>query len=619
MGTGLKGLAALSVPSTVRGAEIERPNILWLVSEDNFPFIGAYGDDVAHTPTIDNLARQGILYQHAYASAPVCAPSRFAILTGVNAQSCSPAQHMRANAGLPTELRTYPEYMRQAGYYCTNNSKTDYNCDVEPARIWNESSETANWDGRAPGQPFLSVFNYMTTHESRLFSAVPGRVQPEDVRIPAYLPDIPETRNNFASYYNLMERLDGELGAKLAELEADGLADDTIVFYYSDHGGALARSKRYCYDDGLRCALVVRIPDKWAHLAPHPTGSVVEEPVCLLDLAPTLLSLAGVPQAPNMQGRPFLGSEAWGNEFVFGARDRMDERYDMVRTVTDGRYRYIRNYMPHRPWGMHEAFQWIAEGYQGWEREYLAGRLDATQTRFFETKPFEELYDLNADRDQVVNRIHDGGLSEVAHRMRAALDSQMIAIHDKGFIPEGSPIEGYRQSRVDGAYPLGEIMRLASLAASGDCQRTGELRDALDNQNEVMRYWAAVGLLIRAEGARPYLDALVATAQGDTSPYVRVAAAEACVRAGEPALGIAVLADLAKTPYDFSVRLQALNALTENLRHAARTLAVAREASNDTNPYIKRAGTYLAARLDGTYHPSMSTMGGGANWSGPPQ
>lgn len=612
---GLSGVGAAAMPAISSAADASRPNILWLVSEDNFPYIGAYGDRLAHTPTLDRLAAGGILYRHAYASAPVCAPSRFAILTGVNAQSCSPAQHMRAAAALPSDLRTYPEYMRQAGYYCTNNSKTDYNCDVEPARIWNESSAKAHWRGRAPSQPFLAVFNYMTTHESMLFRPTRGRVEPEDVRVPAYLPDTLEVRRDFASYYNLMEKLDGQVAERLGELEGDGLAEDTIVFYYSDHGGALARSKRYCYDDGLRCALIVRIPAKWAHLAGHPPGTVVEQPVCLLDLAPTLLSLAGVPQAPQMQGKPFLGPAAVRHELSFGARDRMDERYDFVRTVTDGRFRYIRNYMPHRPWGMHGAFEWNAKGYQSWERELLAGRLNSVQKRFFSAKPYEELYDLTSDRDQIDNRVQDPKLAPVLRRMRKALDRQMLAIFDNGFIPEGSPLQGYKEARRPGAYPLKQVMHLAQIAARGDRRKLAVLRTGLSHSNEVMRYWSATGLLILGDQAQPALGELAKIARSDASPYVRIAAAEALVRAGKADEAVTILVGLAGTRHDFTVRLQALNALTENMNNAAPALSVAKLAAEDRNEYVKRAGAYLSARLEGTYDPCRSTApfpGGGA-------
>lgn len=295
--TGTAGaVAALSTTALHACTPHERslPNILWLVSEDNNPIIGAYGDPLAQTPAIDRLARDGLLYRHAYANAPVCAPSRFGILTGVYPESCGPAHHMRASAALPEDIRTYPELMREAGYYCTNNPKTDYNCDADPNAIWDESGPDAHWRNRPAGQPFLSVFNFMTTHESRLFQPTAGRLTASDVRPPSYLPDTEVIRDHYASYYNLMDRLDAEIGEKLQELDDAGLTDDTIVFYYSDHGGVLPRSKRYCYDEGLRCALIVRLPPKWAHLTLAPAGTEIASPVTLLDLAPTLLSIAGI-------------------------------------------------------------------------------------------------------------------------------------------------------------------------------------------------------------------------------------------------------------------------------------------------------------------------------------
>lgn len=617
---GLTAAAALATSPAAQAASRERPNILWFVSEDNFPYVGAYGDPIAHTPTIDAMAARGILYRHAYASGPVCAVSRFAILTGIHAQSCAPAQHMRANAILPSELRTYPEYLRQAGYYCTNNSKTDYNSNVEPDRIWDESSETAHWRGRPAGQPFMAVFNSMTTHESRLFQPTPGRVGPADVRVPAYLPDVPEIRSDFASYYNLIEKMDGELAAKLAELQADGLAEDTIVFHYSDHGGALARSKRYCYDDGLRCVLIVYLPPKWAHLAPQGPGTAVDSPVSLVDLAPTLLSLAGLPVAPQMQGKAFLGQNAGVRSTVFGARDRMDERYDMVRTATDGRFRYIRNYLPHRPWGMHGAFEWTAKGYQGWEREMLAGRLDEAQMRFFQPKPYEELYDLQSDRDELRNRIADPALASVRRALRQAVDREMLAITDNGFIPEGSQLEGYRESRAAGAYPLRQVMQLAQVAARGDRRKLAVLRKALKHDHYVMRYWGAIGLAVLGEGAAPAVAELEQIARGDSSSHVRVAAAEAWLRAAQAPAAVALLAGLAMAPQAEPVRLYALNSLTENL-DLVRTPAVhaaATAGKADGDEYLQRAGSYLLARLDGTYDPMTSNQGSATGpWNTP--
>jgi arylsulfatase A-like enzyme len=586
------------------------PNILWLVSEDHSPFLGAYGDTVAHSPVVDALAKKGILYRHAYASAPVCAPSRFGILTGCYPESSAPAQHMRAMANLPTIMRTYPEYMRALGYHCTNNDKTDYNCDVEPARIWNESSNTAHWRNRPDGAPFMAVFNYMTTHESRLFrpTLVAGPVTPDQVRIPPYLPDTPAMRTDFASYYNLIAQMDTELGVRLAELEADGLADDTIVFYYSDHGGVLPRSKRYCYEEGMRSALVVHFPPKWQHLSPVPMGSEVTHPVSLLDLAPTILSIAGVPKPAQMHGAAFLGSHvAKPAPYAFGMRNRMDERYDFVRTACDGRYRYIRNYMPHRPWGVYSSFEWTAKGYQSWDEARLAGTLTPEQSRFFGRKPYEEFYDLERDPHQLVNLAGDASSAPGMARFRRALDRHMLRIRDNGFIPEGELGEGFAATRSNALYPLKSIMTVAQTAARGDGRNAPRLQKLLGHDNATIRYWAATGLVILGEGAKPAAAQLVRLAEADPSPAVRAASAEALCNIGQTDAGLAVLQRLIAPGQPMPQRLMALNALDAIDDKALPALPAIRAIVDDENDYIIRAARYLVAVLDGTYRPGLPT------------
>ncbi|KHL24171.1 sulfatase [Croceibacterium mercuriale] len=600
------GGASLSARA-VAGPAIGKPNILWLVSEDNNPLIGAYGDRLARTPVIDGLAGRGILYRNVYCNAPVCAPSRFGILTGCYPESCGPAHHMRATARLPAILRTYPEYMRSAGYYCSNNDKTDYNCDVDPARIWDASSSSAHWRDRPDGKPFMSVFNYMTTHESRIFSPTPGPVTPDQVRVPAYLPDTPAMRGDFASYYNLMSRMDTQVGERLAELEADGLAEDTIIFYYSDNGGVLPRSKRYCYDEGLRVALIVYVPPKWQHLSPVAMGSEVTEPVSFIDLAPTLLSLANIPRPATMAGAAFLGPHIGRRDgWVFGMRNRMDERYDFVRTATDGRYRYIRNYMPHRPWGMHGDFAWLAKGYQSWDEERLAGRLTPAQTRFFGPKPFEEFYDLQADADQLDNRIADPAQARRIAAFRTALDRHMLAIRDNGFIPEGAHGEGYAESRVERDYPLRSVMRLAAVAARGDPRNAARLSAMLRHANSTMRYWAATGLVILKMAAAGSSGKLAAIAGHDPSPPVRVAAAEALCGAGRDDIGLPILAEVLESTAAMPPRLMALNALDALGPLARPALPAIAAAVQDENEYITRVAGYLEAVLEGRYTPGMT-------------
>lgn len=557
---------------------------------------------MAHTPNIDALAKRGLLYRNSYSNAPVCAPSRFAILTGMPPESCSPANQHRARARFPASFKTYPELLREAGYYCTNNDKTDYNSDIDPKRIWDVNGRAGHWRGRAPGQPFMAVFNSLTTHESKLFTPMPGRVKPKQVRVPAYLPDTPIIRGDIASYYNLIERMDSEVGQRLAELEADGLAEDTIVFYYSDNGGVLPRSKHYSFDEGYRCATVIYVPPNWHHLMPQAPGSVIDEPITQLDYAPTLLALAGLSKPAQMTGRSLLGKRARPRHLAFGMRNRMDERIDFSRSVTDGRWRYIRNYMPHREWGIHGAFQGMMASYQEWEQLHLAGKLNPVQDRFFQKKPFEELYDLSTDPDQIDNLAQSQG--NVLRRFSRAMDRHMLDINDNGFIPEGSAEEGYFESRDRNCYPLEELIALGALAARGDPANLQALRRHLQSGNAIVRYWAATGLLILGTSASAALVDLRCAMIEDSSPYVRAVAAEAAALNGDEG-AITVLSALAAPAQPFQLRLRALAALTALGERARPALPTIRQAAEDEyNIDVHSAGRYLYAVLNGTYVPT---------------
>ncbi|HEY5759032.1 MAG TPA: sulfatase-like hydrolase/transferase [Steroidobacter sp.] len=604
-------LAAVERSGAANDGARSRPNILWLVSEDNNPFIGAYGDRLAHTPAIDALAKQGVLYANAFSNSPVCAPTRFGIITGMYAESCGPAHHMRAEGRVPAFLQGFPKYLRDVGYYCTNNVKTDYNAALDMQAMWDRSSADAHWRDRPKDAPFFAVFNFMTTHESKMFKQMPGKVRPQDVRVPAYLPDTPEVRQDFASYYTLMEQMDGEVTAHLAALESSGLAEDTIVIYYSDNGGVMPRSKRYCYDEGLRVGLIARFPPKWAHLAPAAAGSTISTPVSLIDLAPTVLTLAGIDPPAHMQGVSLVRAKGQRSHYVFGMRNRMDERYDMIRTVRDERYRYIRNYAPHRPYGQHQAFEWQMESYRAWQSAHLAGRLNAVQERFFAEKPAEEFYDLRDDPDQIENLIDAPAHRERIAAMRVALDAHMLEINDNGFIPESSPLEGYDASRAPGAYPLKRVMQVADSAIRRDPGQAAQFARLLADPNEVIRYWAAQGLLMlkeRAAIAKPVLEACL---EKDSSPQVRIVAAEALTKLGVPDRSVRYLGEVLSAHPDARVRLQSLNALTfigEPARAVLLIIERAIESAGDE--YIRSAARYLSFTLRGTYTPSSPVYQG---------
>lgn len=601
------GLWSLAAPTGVtEGRPRGRPNVLWFIADDPSPYIGAYGDDAARTPAIDQLAREGVLFEVTYCPAPVCAPSRFAYVTGLHPESAGPAQHMRATAQLPSFIRGFPEYLRTAGYYTTNNAKTDYNADIDLAATWDESSATAHWRNRPAGAPFFAQFTSMTVHESQLFDAPEGVTRPEDVEVPPYLPDTPTARRDLARYHDRMAQMDAELAARLRELDEDGVADDTIVFFFSDNGGVLPYSKRYATEHGLRIPLIVKVPDRWSHLAPRPAGSRVRAPVHGVDLPPTALTAAGVEVPDHMQGRSFLGGDVRWRKYTFGQRDRMDERYDLQRAVRDKRFLYIRNYMPHRPYGQHNAFMWQLASYQEWEQLHLDGRLDRASERFWRPKPAEELYDLRSDPDAVENLIHrkDDDLRAVRRRLRRALDEHLIDTNDNGFIPEGHPLEGYGPSRRKGAYPLRRVMATAALAIERDPDNLGRLRRALRHDHDVVRFWAAQGLLMLGGRAEPAAGALATALEDDPSVHVRIPVAEALARLGHTGRSVPFLAETVDTHQNDRVRLQALNALTWVGVAALPHKGVIERAAASTDEYVRAAARYLDAVLSGTYTPT---------------
>ncbi len=590
------------------GVSLDRPNILWFVSEDCSPPGGVLGDGLARTPTIDRMASEGITFEAAFATAPVCAPSRFAIISGIYGQSCGPAEHMSATAHFPSEFRTYPEVLRSRGYYCTNSWKTHYNADIRAAEIWDESSHGAHWRNAPPDHPFLAVFNCLSTHETALFHERVGPVSPDEVRVPAYLPDTHEVREDLARYYAAVERMDAEFGVRIEELDRAGLLDDTIIIYSSDHGGVSPWTKRFCYDGGLRVPLVVRVPPRWQYLARYKPGTVVSTPVSLVDIAPTLLSLAGAEVPDQMAGTPILESGATVRAFAFGARDRMDERYDLTRTARSERYRYIRNYAPHRPWGQHLGSPWRAPAYQVWEQYYLDGKLNAVQRRFWEQKAAEELYDTAADPDHINNLAGDPAHRRTLAEMSRALDEHMLCIVDNGFIPEGSSPEGYHESRDVRHYPLERIMRLAALAIERDPRNLDELRTLLSDENDVIRFWAAEGLLMLEAAAIPARIDLIRSAESDTSSAVRICAAEALshVDSGVEAVGL-LQNELAVSPSPL-VRLQALNSLTYVRGSAIAALPTIERFEDDDDEYVRGAARYLGFVLRGEYAPSAEVF-----------
>lgn len=553
----------------------DRPNILWITSEDNSPYLGCYGDMQAQTPHLDRLAAEGVRYRHAFANVPVCSPARSTLITGRHAVTLGLENH-RSVVAVPPEVRLYPSLLRDAGYYCTNNEKTDYNLGDQKS-MWDRSGKDAHYRDRPAGRPFFAVYNLMISHELHVSppkDKTVFRVAPADVKLPPYHPDVPELRREWANYFDRMTEMDRQAGALLDQLQADGLAEDTIVFYFSDHGGALPGGKRNLSDAGTRVPLIVRIPEKWRNWSPAAPGGWDERLVDFTDIPATVLALGGAPVPPDYAGIPFLGPRSGaGRDHVFLYRGRMDERFDTVRGIRARDFLYLKNFSPQKPLGQHYHFPFAAQpGMGAWWRAFREGRCDPVQSAYWQPRPAEELYDTAQDpfctRNLVGDAEHAGRLAS----LREALRGEVLAARDVGFIPEGlrprllgpDGVTLVEYASSDERYPLARVLTLADLATSREVGTLPELRAALKDPHPVMRYWAATGCLVLGAGAAEAVGDL-RSALTDEVADVRVVAAEALVRLGERSPSLETLGAVVAegNPAECLAALNALDALRE--------------------------------------------------------
>ena len=418
--------------------EAKPPNILWLSIEDTGQQVEPY-DAYARTPNIARLAKQGVTFLEAYSHSPVCAPTRSGIITGMYPTAIG-THHMRSRMAPPPFVKAFPEYLRRLGYYTTNNSKTDYNFHV-PLTAWDDSSSDAHWKNRPdPDQPFFAVFNFGSSHEGSVRRQFAARTADPGTRIheasqlplPPFYPDTPKTREAWAAYYDVVTITDRSIGKMLAELDEAGLADETLVVFWGDHGVGLARGKRWIYDSGLKIPLIMRWP---GHIEPD---TLRTDLVQFLDLAPTMISAAGGEPPDHMHGRVIIGERPGPEpEYLFHGRDRMDERYDMVRGVRNRRFLYVRNFESHRPWVQFMRTPSQGPVYQEPGRLKLSDGLGPPAAPFMQdTKPYEELYDVVADPHQVFNLAADPKYADQLKLLRKQLVDWMRKMDDKGLVPE---------------------------------------------------------------------------------------------------------------------------------------------------------------------------------------
>lgn len=623
---GMVLLSILIVALSLRGAPAqgaERPNILWITCEDTSPHLGCYGDDFAVTPCLDRLADESVRYTRAFAYTGVCAPSRSCLITGVYPLRLG-SHHMRSTTTLPDDVKCFPEYLRAAGYYCSNNVKTDYNFAV-PNNAWDDSSTTAHWRNRPEGRPFFSVFNFTVCHQSRIFATATAHRRdiqrltreqfrdPAGVTIPPIHPDTPEFRREWAWHYENVTAMDYQVGDVLRELQEDGLADETIVFFFSDHGTGMPAVKMYAWHMSLWVPLLVRFPEQWQSFAPAAPGETTDRLVSFVDFAPTVLSLCGVDIPAHMQGTAFLGAQAEApRRYVYGGKDRQGECCDTIRYAHDGRLHYLRNFQPHLPWAQYMSYNQQHASLRRWRTMDAAGELAGPTARYFQTKPTEELYDVEADPWEVRNLAADPAYAADLARLREECRNWMLRTGDLGLLTEHelhARANAADKTPCDIALdpalnPLEQLLAAADLANARDPAQWPRLLQLLEAEDACVRWWGTVGLLALGAEAAPALDRLRAATR-DPSPDVRIAAAQALARLGriEETLPVLRAALQDQSP---PVRLAALQAMHRIGPPAAPLIAdlpkaaLRRPGFKDVGDYIDRMIGYLPERLEGS-------------------
>lgn len=547
--------------------DLPPPNILWITCEDISPALGCYGDPYANTPVLDRLAEEGVLYTHAYATAPICSPARSTLISGIYATTLG-TQHLRSDITMPEDFRIMPEYLSEAGYFCSNNSKTDYNFD--PEGRWDENGNNAHWRNRNDGQPFFSVFNYGITHEGPANNLNADDVKtlgtkhdPQEAMLPPYYPDTPEFRRIWAHQYDLISVLDQEVDKLLAQLKEDGLYENTIIFFFSDHGFGLPRYKRWLYHTGLHVPMIVRIPEQYQQLATADPGGREDRMVSFVDFAPTVLNLAAVPIPDQMFGKAFLGEKPSAeNEYIFGTRSRADDLYEVSRCVLNERFIYIRNFMPHQAYVVPAIIYGDRKAsFRELWRLKREGTLNPEAEKFWEPKPYEELYDLEKDPFELANLAEDPQYQNTVKEMRDALYRWILEHRDVGLLPEAEMMirskgsSPYQMGSFSGGYQIDQILEAANL-----CGHPGttldEILPFLDHSDPGVRYWAVLSIQAKGEAGRSATEALRLSMK-DESPSVAIASAELLCQYGVLNEALPVLGNFLRDEANPTVVLQA--------------------------------------------------------------
>ena len=523
------------------------PNFVFLISEDNSKhFMKLFDPNGVETPNIEKMAQSGLLYPNAFSNAPVCSVARSTLITGTLTTRTGMYLHRKIKiAPMPDGLEMFPAYLRKAGYYTTNNAKKDYNAE-ESEDVWDNSSGKASWQNRPDkSQPFFHQETFHESHESRLhFSKEVMRNHivmdnPDQVNLFPQFPDTPLFRYTVAYHRDKIREIDDWVGDKIEELAASGQLENTFVFYFGDHGGVLPGSKGYLYETGLNVPLVVRVPENFKHLVPYTKQESPQAFVSFIDFAPTVLKLAGLEVPGQMDGRPFLGvglnkGKLESRNETFGHADRFDEKYEMVRSVRIGKWKYIRSYQPYYPDGMQNNYRYKMMAFASWKELFMEGKLDEKEAAFFQEKAVERLYNLETDPFETENLA--AGQEVILKRMRKRLHEWLVEKNDLGFLPENILVNRALDNPVNfGKANHEKIERLITIsdwATEAWEKVSSDVINSMINGDELERYWAY--MVACSFGKQMGDDFLrVPDWQEEKSPIVQLKAIELVGRMGD--------------------------------------------------------------------------------------
>lgn len=524
---------------------VKKPNFLWLVSEDNSKhFANIFDKNGASMPNIESLADNGLIFENAFSNAPVCSTARSTLATGVYAPKFGTQYHRASQkVNLPSKFKVLSQLMQDAGYYTSNNLKTDYNFSSDN-NIWDESSGKASWQNRQKGQAFFHMQTWYDTHEFNLHFPV-SDIRNRKMEFPLnkvnLFPIYPDTSNfkyTHAKYLEQHKVIDKKIGQVINKLKNDGLLEDTFVFYFGDHGGVMPASKGHIYERGLAIPLIIRIPENFKHLVgkemQSPNKTRIKGFVSFVDFAPTILNLAGIEKYALHDGTAFLGPDislhALNNRnTTFSYADRFDEKLNFARAIRVGQYKYIRSFMPYYPDALFNAYRYKQTAMHEWRSLFRTGQLNSVQSAFFESHSAERLYDIDSDPHETINLADKSEYKSTLLSLRKQLNQQLKSMPDLSFYPESMLVKQAFLTPYDlseQAQEISELIDIANMQYADFDKVSVRLRTILQGKSVLKKYWALIVLTSFASEARAFIEPVQKLYDSEAHPLIRGRAIE---------------------------------------------------------------------------------------------